>query len=75
MKDILQNIQPVFIFYSKVLAAKQQLQEAQARWMGGDYTAVTIRACGFNSRLCHIKAVCAWIHTLISLNFSGFCKL
>lgn len=26
MKDILENIQPVFTFYSKVLSAKQQLE-------------------------------------------------
>lgn len=30
MKDILENIQQGFTFYSKVLSAKQQLQEVQA---------------------------------------------
>ena len=30
MKDILENIQPVYTFYSKVSSAKQQLQEVQA---------------------------------------------
>lgn len=37
MKDILKNGQPVFIFYSKILAAKQRLQESLAMWMGGKF--------------------------------------
>lgn len=57
MKDVLQNIQPVLIFYSKVLSAKQQLQEAQAMWMDGDYTAVITKACVLKSTLCHTKVV------------------
>lgn len=73
VKEILENIQPVFIFYSKILATEWQLPE--------------VRSCGWVEMTLqlpphHVDSITDSatqkvyvLGTLLALHFNGFCKV
>lgn len=73
LKDILENIQPVFIFYSKVLAGKWQLPEVKSY----GWVEMTLQLPPHNVDSIQDSATqkVYVLGTMLPLHFSGFCKL